>query len=212
MSKEIIVKISGKQGSGKTSIARELVTRFNLKNDWEAFELRFAGGLYQMHNQIRDTFRFYGVDAPEKDGELLQMLGLWARKKYGEDVWVKMCSGAITNLRETRIAYADDNPNYDLVNLLIVISDCRFRNEFDLYPEALRVRLECPEEIRKTRAESWRDNTDHQSETDLDAHSEAGLFDLKLKTDGSLPLAGCVELIMAKLDKGNWVDRRSRPI
>lgn len=197
-----IVLLSGKQGAGKSTLASGLVTRLNAKKDWEAIELKFASALYQMHDECLRIMRYFGIDVPEKDGSLLQLLGTdWGRKKYGDNVWVNVMRG---NIKET---VKSRNWGGGAENLLIVISDCRFKNEFDEFPEALRVRLSCDEQKRKIRAEKWRDHTEHPSEIDLDYYANAGKFDLYLDTD-STSIQGCLELVMAKLDKGGWIERR----
>jgi hypothetical protein len=88
-----------------------------------------------------------------------------------------------------------------------VIGDCRFENEFDAFPHALRVRLGCPEEVRKSRCSMWRENTQHPSEIGLDKYAKEGWFDLYLHTD-SISSNGAFNLTMAQLDKGNWTDKR----
>lgn len=197
-----IVLLSGKQGAGKSTLAQKLVDRYNSKKDWDARELKFASVLYQMHDECLRIMRYFGIDVPEKDGTLLQLLGTdWGRAKYGDNVWVKVMRGAIKEVVKNREWGGAP------ANSLIVISDCRFKNEFDEFPEALRVRLSCSEEARKVRAEKWRDHTNHPSEIDLDDYATDGKFDLNLDTE--TPIQGCLELIMAKLDKGSWIERRS---
>lgn len=228
-----IVMISGKQGSGKSTITRELLSRVLMRKNWDALELRFASIIYSIHDEIHKLMKFYGVDVPEKDGELLQWLGTdYGRKKYGENVWVNALRATIADIDKARKMFKEDNSNRlagskcftaglsfryiqsdgaaELMNdnLLIVISDCRFINEFNAFPEALRVRLRCNENVRQSRADSWRNNSSHASETNLDDVDAAGEFDLYLDTEFT-PVAGCVDLILAKLDKGGWVERRS---
>ena len=188
-----IVLISGKQGSGKTTITNELMKR------WPARDLKFADVIYEMHDACRDILISRGIEMVNevKDGHLLQFLGTeYGRKTFGEDVWVKIARNTISA--------SESN---------FIINDCRFENEFDAFPEALRVRLQCESSIRKERAEMWRENTGHASEIDLDAYSGAGLFDLYVDTDnvsGSTSLNGCVELILAQILKRNWIAKRKK--
>lgn len=216
-----IVMISGKQGSGKSTLTRELIRRVSHKKNWDALELRFAKVIYDLHDDILRTMKFYGFDVPVKDGELLQLLGTeWGRKRYGEDIWVTAVKNVIADIEKARLATLEGRKSDGLEvkhmipsevpmneNLLLVISDCRFMNEFKAFPEALRVRLRCHHEIRRSRAESWRENAMHASEINLDDVDRAGEFDLYLQTD-EVSVQGCADLVLAKLDKGGWIEKR----
>ena len=196
-----IVLLSGKQGSGKTTLSSRLFARFYVKRpEIKVIEIKFAEAIYAMHDKCLELMRTYGVETPEIDGRLLQLLGTeWGRKHYGEDVWVNV----LRNKIESLVRY---NPEGQW---LFVVSDCRFKNEFDAFPEALRVRLVASEEVRKERAEKWRETVNHPSEIDLDEYSAAGKFDLYLDTERT-PIEGCLSLVLAQLEKGSWVERRGR--
>jgi hypothetical protein len=75
--------------------------------------------------------------------------------------------------------------------VLFIVSDCRFRNEFDGFPDAFKVRLECDRDIRKSRCSQWRENDTHISETDLDGYAEEGKFDCVIDT-GDLTVQECL--------------------
>lgn len=192
------VLLSGKQGSGKTTLANALIKEYTKFKGWHAHHLTFAGPLYEMHNFIWGYLDSRGIKNPhKKDGYLLQMLGTeWGRNRVSEDLWVDLLKAEI-KLKASR-AYASTH------RLLFVVSDCRFPNE--LIPSAFHIRLECPEELRKTRAEMWRETTAHLSETALDNYEG---WHLKLKTN-LLPVEGCVSLIMAKLLAGD-LDTKTAP-
>ena len=171
--KHKIIMISGKQGSGKTSICNQLLLMAARKN-LTGHHMIFADTIYLIHDYARELLRFRGVPRPDKDGKLLQLLGTeWGRTLIGEDVWIDCLRGAINN-----IAPVPKDSH------LFVISDCRFRNEFDGV-DAFKVRLEASEEVRKARTHGWRDTTTHISETDLDAYAAEGKFDLVINTDGA---------------------------
>lgn len=151
-----IILISGKQGSGKTTLAAALRERLGLSQVH-----KFAEPLYQMHNAIWQIMRgVLGVDRSVVDGGLLQFLGTdWGRKRFGEDVWVVALAGRIVESRGS----------------VFVVDDLRFKSEADNLEKYLpqntkvyRIRLEADEGIRKLRAQKWREDTDHQSEIDLD--------------------------------------------
>ena len=187
----MIIMISGKQGSGKSTITSVLLR--SLSNDgFFAEECRFAGAIYDMHNFCLSYIKQRGIQVPDKDGKLLQFLGTdWARKQYGENIWVDLLKTGILN----------DNHND-----FYIISDCRFENEFDAFPEAFRVRLECPEEIRKNRAHGWRENTEHPSETGLDGYAADHMFDLYINTS-VVPAEDCARVILSDYNAGNWRTR-----
>jgi hypothetical protein len=113
-------------------------------------------------------------NSEKKDGELLQVLGTeYGRKKFGDDVWARVA--------RTRVEKFNDGTQNAFGEEYVIFDDCRFRSEFDVFPEALRIWLECGEEVRKGRAEYWRTNTGHQSENDLRDYLTR--FDLVIDTE-----------------------------
>lgn len=167
----MIILISGKQGSGKSTLANALCTKFGPVG---AVKTRFAQALYEMHDCCRAILAKYNIDRYEfgkKDGNLLQLLGTeWGRKTIRETVWVETVLNQIRNAPK---------------NIVHIIEDCRFRNEFDAFhnvPNVIKIRLNCSEEIRKGRAEMWRENSSHPSEIDLDEYAELMKFDMSFNT------------------------------
>lgn len=196
----MILILSGKQGSGKSSIQAEIQKRAREKFEY-VFLVNFADPLYVLHDFILNKMESaYGVPKPasNKDGVLLQLLGTeWGRKVHGPNIWV--------DIMKTRIA----NPTNQ--RRLFIIADCRFENEFHGFPEALRVRLYCDEAERKLRTHGWRETTNHASEIDLDKVHDAGLFDLYINTSGNnITIEGAASLILAQLDKNSWVEKREK--
>lgn len=181
----MICLISGKQGSGKTTLSEKLKKEL-IKDGFVVFTMKFADILYDMHNAVRgvmkqsDPENVLRYDYEKKDGDLLQLLGTeWGRKK-NPDIWVKLVLNRAMAI-ERRFA---EMKSHDFV---IIIDDCRFPNELDVfknfYPDTFTVRLRCPESLRKSRAEYWRENTNHPSETALDEYEENRKFDIILPTD-----------------------------
>jgi cytidylate kinase len=186
--------ISGKQGSGKTSLGNALSVY--LSNEQIIVKhTRFAKIIYKLHDQIRKTMSDLGFKvSEEKDGELLQYLGTdWGRNKFGPDVW---CSAT---KKDVDIYFKNHNIH---IPKIAIISDCRFKNELDYFPNSLKIRLVAPEAIRKLRCEYWRENVNHQSETDLDEAEKNNEFDLIFNTDNEdmrHNLINICDAIMSKL-------------
>jgi dephospho-CoA kinase len=176
MKKHTIICISGKQGSGKTTLAASLV------NKYSGTHMKFATPLYEMHEAIRGVLQKYDYEMPKKDGKLLQLLGTeWGRNTLGQNIWVSLTATSIRNLITQLERWHD--------KAFIVVDDARFENELemfyslrDLNPEwnVYTVRLEADEETRKARADAWRDAVDHPSETGLDLRLDD--FDMVLST------------------------------
>lgn len=170
----VIIALSGKQGSGKSTIATGLGYPV----------MKYAGPLYEMHDACVGVMAKYGVKLMAKQGRLLQLLGTeWGRQVLGEDVWVRVMDG--------QLAKASALP-------VVVIDDVRFPNELEFLKSrgALCVRLEADEDRRAVRAEKWRDDTGHPSETALDAYSSE--FDIILDT-GRMDIDSCIDSIRRHL-------------
>jgi len=161
------ILISGQQGSGKTTTANRVVQELWAQN-YKAVKFRFADPLYQMHDAVRAVLKRYKLDDLQGiDGPLLQLLGTeWGRNTRGHDIWVRAFKASVLD-------YWFMNPDG-----IVVVDDCRFENEFKVFDSeahvsVVHVRLRAPKEVRKLRAEKWRDNDQHPSETGLDGLSDA---------------------------------------
>lgn len=171
------VLISGKQGSGKTSLQNALLLAWPKKSGQLASHLNFADVIYEMHDEILKVLHKYWPKRDiVKDGPLLQLLGTeWGRNTIDTDIWVKCLIQKAINLNR----FDDTVPG----DRLVVIGDCRFENEFDGIPQALTIRLEAPVDVRKSRCSMWRDRDDHPSETGLDEYAANNKFDFSFHTD-----------------------------
>lgn len=159
-----VIEISGKQGSGKSTLSAEIRKHILERNkNFGAVEIIFAGAIYEIHDTCRNIMKTHGLKVDQrKDGPLLQFLGTeWGRKTFGDNVWVDIVKNKI---KQYRLAAKEKK----LEGCVIVIPDLRFKNEVGVYPGSIKVRLECPEFERMQRCSSWRSNTQHQSEIDLD--------------------------------------------
>lgn len=201
-----IVLVSGKAGAGKDETFKQLrdfVAAKHDSEDWVVIQHFFARPIREITDDIRMFMNDHGIDTPPevlvKDGDLMQLIGAWARKRYGADVWLKILKAKIKSAEKTWLGGTK--------RLTIVVTDCRFRNEFEAFPEALRVRLEASEEVRRARAEMWRENTMHESEIDLDEYAKLGRFDAFFQTDAIVARA-VAENIYINLIHEDWMKIR----
>lgn len=180
MTKHTIVAISGKMGSGKTTLAKSLVKKYS------GIHMKFATPLYEMQSAVLGVLHKYGMQTEMKYGDLLQYLGTeFGRKKFGDNIWADLTKNSIFSTIESLNKWRD--------KAFIVVDDARFDNELDMFLDmaanegtelrVLTVRLEASESSRKSRADSWRENTSHPSEIGLD--HRLGDFDLVISTDSS---------------------------
>lgn len=170
----MVVIISGKQGSGKTTLAKKIKDAFGMN----AICVKFADPIYEIHNAAQNVLIKYGLNryAKEpKDGALLQRLGDWGRQDLHPDIWVMATLGYIS---------------YVPKNIVCIIEDCRFKNELDMTKQmfyhargCVSVRLCAGEQTRKIRCEAWRSHSTHISEVDLDEYEKAEKFDLIINSE-----------------------------
>lgn len=183
-----VILISGKQGSGKTTLGVNLEKLFRSSGIGLMRE-QFARPLYEAHDAVYAVLMHYGIRLEgAKDAELLQVLGTeWGRKK-NPDFWVNIARARMAQV-ETQLATAPTK-----APLVFSFEDTRFENEFHMTPDAITVRLECPKEVRKQRVSYWRENDSHPSEVGLDAYAAKGLFKMTFNTAevDSASIADCV--------------------
>ena len=194
-----ILMISGKQGSGKTTLS-DTIKKYAVDYDFDFVStLKFADTLYELHEYLLNKMEtLTGKPRIKKDGKLLQILGTeWGRENFGENVWVDILKKKIEKLESQKS------------KRLIIIDDCRFENEFDAFPEALRVRLYCAENVRKLRTDAWRDNTNHPSEIGLDDYSAKNLFDVTYDTSINEPM-NIAGNIFTLLNSNSWKNGRKQ--
>ena len=156
----MVILISAKMGGGKTTLTNQILKAFPKYQ-----VIKFADTLYEAHEKVWDVLEKYGVPREKKSRDFLQWLGTEFGRKRDKNIWVNC---AIERMKSV------NNGN------CFIVDDCRFENEFDAFPDALRIRLECDRGIRKSRAESWTDSDQHPSETSLDAYAKGGAFHLYL--------------------------------
>jgi hypothetical protein len=190
-----ICLLSGKMGSGKTSLQKALSAYWREKRG-ACVVVNFADVLYDMHDAVLNVLHEHWPNRNlAKDGPLLQMLGTdWGRNTIDKDIWVKILQERVRKFS---------------AGTLVIVGDCRFVNEIEAFPYALHVRLEASREVRRARCSMWRENDTHASEIGLDDQARAGLFDIYLNTE-TTDVAGCVSLLTVALDKGDWINRRKK--
>lgn len=184
-----VVLLSGAQGSGKSTIAKELV-KAAYSRGLEPILMKYADILYEIHDSVWEIMKSHGVEKsrilPKNqaiDGLLLQVLGTeWGRSR-DPNLWVNVMRERIKKVGRDK---------------LVIIDDARFVNELYVTTPAfsVKVRLECGEEERKSRAEKWRERTTHESETALD--NSLDRFDLLFDTSST---GDSIESIVAAILK-----------
>ncbi len=185
----MIVVVSGKQGSGKTALTNQI--RATTKN---CSVVKFAGPLYEAVEAALEVLVRYGLKPRKKDGPFLQYLGKHIRDTESKSFWVDIG-------RET----ADRLESYSTPSepTLTLIDDCRFENEFDIFKDALKIRLECDRDVRKARADNWRPDEFHDSEVGLDSYAKQGKFDYYIDTEkvNAIDTFKAVRTMMAEWEK-----------
>lgn len=202
-----VVIISGRRGSGKTSTMEAVYKQIQAIKGNRPENIIFAGSIYQMHDYCRNILLEAGILTPEqlktKDRDLLLFLGTkWGRDSIDKDVWVKLAK------HKAKVFTEKQGSLYE--NIIFIVSDCRFENELNAFPEALRIRLECNREIRKIRCESFTETVEsefHPSETGLDQTMFDGKFDIVFNS-GKHSINHISDLIMAQILKGGWEEKR----
>jgi predicted AAA+ superfamily ATPase len=168
-----IILLSGKQGAGKSTLQQAIIKEWHHEKyrgeGHRAYAVNFADIIYEMHDSVLGILHNYWPKRDiAKDGPLLQLLGTeWGRRTIDENIWVKCLRRKIEKQHELN----------KFKSPLFVVGDCRFPNEFDEFPDALRVRVHAPEIVRKARCSMWRNNSEHESETALDQYMLDGKFD-----------------------------------
>lgn len=193
-----VLMISAKQGGGKSTVA-DNVQGYLVNHGAVVARFKFADVIYELHDLIRDRMRAFNYPIPDKNGDWLQWLGDMGRA-IDPDIWANITRQRINEWKKSNAVTGK--------RAVAIIDDCRFKNEFDFFEEAMRVRLTAPEEIRKLRTKSWRNNTQHKSEIDLDEYAVHGKFDLYFQTDGTHSLTHIVNTVVAELNSNNWIKNR----
>jgi len=173
-----IILLSGKIGSGKTSQTKEL-KRILENYGLTVHHLLYAKPLYDMHDKVLQVLASYGVvrNIP-KDGVLLQHLGDWIRNTIDQEALIKLMHNKVDQLSKE----AMEHPLIVISSVIFIVDDARTENEFNAFPDALKIRLECPEDVRVERCEDPSRDLYHFTETGLDKYASEGKFDMYLDT------------------------------
>jgi uridine kinase len=153
------IAISGKMGSGKTTLANEIMHQFNTGHNGQSTMVSLGGG-------VKDVAHDYFLMPKDvKDRSLLQQIGQQFRN-IKENVWVDLMLNEVQGIK-------DSTPIE-----LFICDDVRFQNELETLRADgwMTIRLTVDEDEQKRRLESaygddWINHWEHKneiSETDLD--------------------------------------------
>jgi len=153
------IAISGKMGSGKTTLADELIKQVHESHPDVATKVSLAAPVKEV------AYKYFLMPEDVKDRQLLQKIGQNFRH-IKEDVWVDLMLNNVEALTDTT--------STDIV----ICDDMRFSNELNVLKQDgwFIIRLTVDEEEQKRRLEcaygdSWTthwENRNEISETDLD--------------------------------------------
>jgi hypothetical protein len=174
----IVIGLSGKIGSGKTTFSKLLVSSLkekSVKAPVSVYEYNFADKLKRI---TKELCGYGGYTQEEKNlfisdynmtvGEILQKVGTDAlRNHFDQDVWVK---ATFTEFYQNEF------------NSINIIGDCRFPNEADNIKSLGGINIRLEGDPAEVRANSNRD-INHISETALDNYEN---FDFKYDNTGDI--------------------------
>lgn len=180
--------ISGKMGSGKTTLAKMMVEKFHVSES--------SGKAYSFASKIKEVAKdVYGMGG--KDRILLQTLGDNMRQVVGSDgvkrenVWIDYL---VKQMNQDMAVVK--SLNQQPINILQVIDDLRYKNEYDMLKENgfMTVRIWADEATRIRRmnvdANELKRGALHKSETELDSKFH---WDFVVDNNGTLEdLANCM--------------------
>ena len=201
-----LISLSGAGGSGKDTIAQELqktygIRPMSLAEPLKAMASEITGLTVEQVNQVKD-----GLLMPEKMAgmrRMLQLLGTEVgRRCWDEDVWVKHLLRRV----EAQKRISGTSGPYG-----VVITDVRFRNEFNALRAAgfLMIDVQAPTEFLRIKPpENGHTPFDgccpyhHASERDLDGYRAAEKFNLTLFNDRVNPIPLLARLVMEECSGG----------
>jgi molybdopterin-guanine dinucleotide biosynthesis protein len=163
----MIVLVSGKMGSGKTTLCEKLAT-ISRQRGYAISRVSFEEPIYRAHDAAISIMNASGWNI-DQDIHLIRAL---------RDEWLhKHHEGKLIDMVKTQCQ------NFSAANkkAVLVVDDMRFKNQFDAFPDAVKIRMVCDEPVRRSRAVWW-GHQDHESETGLDEYQEMTKFDLIIET------------------------------
>ena len=190
--KTMLIFISGKQGSGKSTLCGAL-EKVAGGLGVEAKKLYFAEALYDYQDGMiqwaakivgHEVSGYYETSASlrprYKNGPFLQKFGDLLRETFGEDILIK----EIENKVHDWIGYHNHNR-------LVIVEDGRLSLEYQRmcdiatreHAKFVSINLSCHEDVRKSRLGSkWRPATGHKTEAGLQGPEWEGVFDYAFDT------------------------------
>lgn len=162
--KTIVILISGKAGSGKSTVAELLRQKLAFK--------RYSVTRKSFADKVKECARKYMLWDGKKDERgrrLLQRIGTDVGREYDPDIWVKLLLEEIHSFMFP--------PDF------VIIDDARFPNELELTSkdesfQCVKIRVEAPQLV-----ELKGESASHPSETSLDDYNS---FDITIWNTGTI--------------------------
>lgn len=169
-----IILLSGKQGSGKTTLMNMLSYTLSNTLGMKTMTTHVANGVYKVADTIYDAL-LRPQNERAKDRKLLQTIAEYYKTKYGEQLWIDQI------LKDVIRFFEVEGNNY------VCIDGIRFPYEIEAVRNigsskgyrVIVINLTCSEEVRRSRCTAY-GNDIHISEIALDDYKE---FDAVYNTE-----------------------------
>lgn len=192
----LLIFISGPQGSGKTTLSRQ-ITEYLSKKGVRSERHYFAETLYDFQDAaIQWAATILGSRVPGyfkkpgerfKNGPFLQKFGDVIRETFGDDILIQQVEKELDLQlcgNHTPVAIVDDGRlplEFERMQALAKKRGARF----------VSIRLECEEALRKLRlGDTWRPATGHKTETGLGGAEWREKFDYVFDTSTAIDMMG----------------------
>ena len=173
----MVILVSGKSGSGVTSFSEALRSYWGNRGI-ACWRYSMTEPLQEMAKAVYLVGGHYGITSPPEgaasDLDLVKMLEHdWGHKK-DPAIWINT---AKSKMRQVTDRWEELGFFY-----IVILEDVFYPSQFDAWPDALSIRLECASSVRFSRLGVAATHTEHPSEAALDSYVHQGRFDIVLNS------------------------------